>query len=156
MSRHGRIGSRFPANELNFVSNRMNLGDDILIEPEFKASKEVIVPFSVVVAQENNRGSITSAQAAGQASGPGPGPVVANDGDLLGALATTTNVVSDVANALANSPTPARRRRQPLVRVLPVLEPEPEPEPESAPAPAKRTRKRKALNGAVLAEYRFE
>jgi hypothetical protein len=61
MSRHSRIGGRFPANKLNFVSNHMNLGEDILIEPEYKAGKEVIVPFLVVVAQENNRGSLTSA-----------------------------------------------------------------------------------------------
>jgi hypothetical protein len=155
MSQHGRIGGRFPADELNSVSNHVNLGDNIPMEPEFKAGKEVIVPFSVVVARENNRGSITSAQAAGRAfgrasgrasgSGSGSRPVVANDGALLGALATATNVVSNVANALANSPTPARCRRQPPVRVPPALEPEPEPEP--APAPAKRTRKRKALDG---------
>ena len=37
------------------------------MEPEFKDGKEVIVPFSVVVAWENNRGSIISAQAAGRA-----------------------------------------------------------------------------------------
>jgi hypothetical protein len=146
MSRHSRIGGRFPADELNSVSNHVDLGDDMPMEPEFKAGKEVIVPFSVVVAQENNRGSITSAQAAGRASISRPGPVVANDGDLLGALATATNFVSNVANALANSP--ARRRRQPPVRASPVLE------PESAPAPAKRTRKRKALDGVGEVDMR--
>lgn len=50
MSRHGRINGWFPANKLNSVSNHVNLGDDIPIEPEFKAGKEVIVPLSVVVA----------------------------------------------------------------------------------------------------------
>jgi hypothetical protein len=74
MSQHGRISSRFPADELNSVGNHVNLGNDIPMEPEFKAGKEVIVPFSVVVARENNRGSITSAQAAGRASGSGSGP----------------------------------------------------------------------------------
>jgi hypothetical protein len=57
------------------------LGGSIPIEPEYKASKEVVVPLSTAVARENNRGSITSAQRAGQAtarsgpeSGPGSGP----------------------------------------------------------------------------------
>ena len=50
MSQHSRIGGRFPADELNSVSNHVNIGDDILMEPEYKAGKEVIVPFSVVVA----------------------------------------------------------------------------------------------------------
>jgi hypothetical protein len=61
MSQHGRIGGRFPVDKLNSVSSHVNLGNNILLEPEYKAGKEVIVPFSVVVAQENNRGSITSA-----------------------------------------------------------------------------------------------
>jgi hypothetical protein len=61
MSQHGRIGSRFLANKLNSVSSHMNLGNNILPKPEYKAGKEVIVPFLVVVAQENNRGSLTSA-----------------------------------------------------------------------------------------------
>jgi hypothetical protein len=39
----------------------VNIGNNIPQEPEYKASKEVIVPFLVVVAQENNQGSITSA-----------------------------------------------------------------------------------------------
>ena len=97
----------------------MNIGNDILIEPEFKDGKEVIVPFSVVVARENNRGSITSAQAAGRASGRASGQ----------------------ASRSGSGP------QQPPVRVSPVLEPEPEPEPASGPGPAKRTRKRKALDG---------
>ena len=50
MSQHSRISSRFPANKLNSIGNYMNLGDDILMEPEFKAGKEVIVPFLVVIA----------------------------------------------------------------------------------------------------------
>jgi hypothetical protein len=50
MSQHSRISSRFLANKLNFVSNYINLGDDILIEPKFKDSKEVIVLFLVIVA----------------------------------------------------------------------------------------------------------
>jgi hypothetical protein len=50
MSQHGRIRGWFPVDELNSVSNHVNLGKDILIEPKYKASKEVIVPFSVVVA----------------------------------------------------------------------------------------------------------
>jgi hypothetical protein len=74
MSQHSRISGRFPADELNSVGNHVNLGNDIPMEPEFKAGKEVIVPFSAVIARENNRGSITSAQAAGRASGSGSGP----------------------------------------------------------------------------------
>jgi hypothetical protein len=50
VSQHGRIGSRFLANKLNSVSSYVNLGNNIPLEPEYKASKEVIVPFSVVVA----------------------------------------------------------------------------------------------------------
>ena len=71
-------------------------------------------------------------------------PGVADNRDLLSALATATNVVSNVENALTNSPTPARRRQQLPIRVSLVLEPEPEP----APAPVKMTRKRKALDRA--------
>jgi len=114
----------------------MNLGDDIPLEPEYKAGKEVIVPFSVIVARENNQGSITSAQVAGRALGSQPAPVVAGDSDLLSALATATNIASNVANTLAGAPRPVRRQRQ-------VLEPEPEP------APAKRVRKRKAPKGVT-------
>ena len=50
MSQHSRISGRFPADELNSVGNYVNLSDDIPMEPEFKAGKEVIVPFSAVVA----------------------------------------------------------------------------------------------------------
>jgi len=50
MSQHGRISGRFLANKLNSVSSHVNLGNNIPLEPEYKASKEVIVPFSVVVA----------------------------------------------------------------------------------------------------------
>jgi hypothetical protein len=38
------------------------------MEPEYKAGKEVVVPFSTAVARENNQGSITSAQQAGRAT----------------------------------------------------------------------------------------
>jgi hypothetical protein len=114
MSQHGRISGRFAADELNPVNNRLDLGRDIPMEPEYQAGKEVIVPFSKVVAQENNRSSITSAQAAGRASGSGLGVglAVAGDGELIGALATATDVVLSVANALANSPV-RRQQRQP-------------------------------------------
>jgi hypothetical protein len=56
-----------------------------------------------------------------------------------------TNVVSNIANTLANSLTSVRRWRQLLVLVSPILEPE--PEPQLAPTLAKRTRKCKALEG---------
>jgi hypothetical protein len=39
----------------------VNLGDNIPLELEDEASKEAIVPFSVIIAQEKNQGSITSA-----------------------------------------------------------------------------------------------
>jgi hypothetical protein len=47
-----RISSRFPADDLNEVDNRLieTVGSSIPMEPEYRAGKEVIVPFSVVVA----------------------------------------------------------------------------------------------------------
>jgi len=59
MSWHGRIFGRFPANDLNEVDSRLieTLGSSILMEPEYKAGKEVVVPFSTAVARENNQGS---------------------------------------------------------------------------------------------------
>ena len=45
MSQRSRISGWFPANELNSVSNYVNLGDDIPIETEFKAGKELIISF---------------------------------------------------------------------------------------------------------------
>ena len=139
MSQHGRIGGRFPANELNSVSSHVNIGNNILLEPEYKAGKEVIVPFSVVVAQENNRGSITSAQAAGRASagsrtvgsrrGLRSVPAVVSDSDIVNALTTATNVASNVANAFGTQSLPGQRWRQ----------------RQPAPALAKTTKKRKAF-----------
>jgi hypothetical protein len=81
MSRHGRISGRFQGDELNEVnSNSVDiLGGDILMEPEYKAGKEVIIPLSLAVARENNRGSITSAQRAGRATAAlGSGSALAN------------------------------------------------------------------------------
>ena len=63
MSQYGRISSRWPAKELNKVSdNLINLlGLNILIEAEYKAGKEVQIQLTKAVALENNRGSITAA-----------------------------------------------------------------------------------------------
>jgi hypothetical protein len=108
------------------------------MEPEYQAGKEIIVLFSKVVAQENNRSSITSAQAAGQASGSGP--AIAGDGELISTLVTVTDVVSSVANTLANSLVrQQRRRQQPQQQVSPELPPFHKPEL------VKKTRKRKAV-----------
>jgi hypothetical protein len=136
MLQHGRISGRFAADQLNLVNNRLDLGRDILMEPEYQASKEVIVPFSKVVAQENNRSSITSAQAAGRASGlgqaSGSGLAIAGDGELISALATATDIVSSVANTLANSLVRRQRGRR-------------QPQQQVSPKPVKKTRKRKAV-----------
>jgi hypothetical protein len=125
MSRHGRISGRFQGDELNEVnSNSVGiLGGDIPMEPEYKAGKEVIIPLSLAVARDNNRGSITSAQRAGRATaglGSGSAPAIASDGDIVDAIVAATDAVSSVANALANSPVRQRRRR-------------PDPSPESSP-----------------------
>ena len=64
MSRHGRISGRWPAEELNKVSEDLIelLGGTIPMEAEYKAGKEVQVQLTKAVALENNRGSITAAQ----------------------------------------------------------------------------------------------
>ena len=130
MSQFGRISSRFPADDLNEVDNRLieTVGGSILIELEYQAGKEVIVPFSTAVARENSRGSITNAQRASRATatlGSRSRPAIVRDEELISSIATATDAVSSVADVLANSP--VRRSRQQL-------------EPE----PIKRTRKRKA------------
>jgi hypothetical protein len=58
------------------VDNRLikTLGGSIPMEPKYQAGKEVIVPFSTAVARANNRGSITNAQRARQATA-GSGPI---------------------------------------------------------------------------------
>jgi hypothetical protein len=38
---------------------------------------------------------------------------VDSDSDIVNALTTATNATSNTANALANTPLPGRRRRQP-------------------------------------------
>jgi hypothetical protein len=50
MLQHSRIFSQFAADELNPVNNHLDLGRDILMEPEYQAGKEVIVPFFKVIA----------------------------------------------------------------------------------------------------------
>ena len=129
MSQHGRISGRYPADDLNEVNKRLmeTLGGDILMEPEYRASKEVIVPLSKVVAQENNRGSITNAQRAGRA--------IASGGEVINAITTATDVVSNVANVLANSPVRQPRRRP---------QPAPVRTPRRRPDPVNKTRKRRA------------
>jgi hypothetical protein len=64
MSRHGRISGRWPAEELNRVSDDLIelLGDDIPMEAEYKGGKEVQVQLAKAVALENNRSSITTTQ----------------------------------------------------------------------------------------------
>ena len=97
MSQHGRISGRFPANDLNEVDSQLieTLGGSIPMEPEYKAGKEVVIPFSAAVARENNRGSITSAQRAGRA---------------------TAGSGSGSGSGLANSPTRQRQQQPKLVR----------------------------------------
>jgi hypothetical protein len=144
------------------------LGRDILMEPEYKAGKEVLISFSAAVTKENNRGSITAAPRRGRATlrprlRSESGSSSDLDRELDNALATAINAVSAVASALASSPpvrrveqTPARRaitqkslqlpamprRRLFLPESSPIRQPEPEPEPVRKPV--KQTRKRKA------------
>jgi hypothetical protein len=174
MSQHRRIAGRFQGDQLNKVGEDLGegevLGRDIPIEPEYKASKEVLISFSAAVAKENNRGSITAAQRRGRAT-PQPQPRLRSEsesspdlgGELDNALAAATNAVSTVASALASSPpvrqveqTPARRviaqkqlqlpamprRRLFLPESSPIRQPDPEPAPVRKPV--KQTRKRKA------------
>jgi hypothetical protein len=100
MSQHGRIGGRFQASELNSVSNR---GYDIPLEAEYISGKEVVVPLSVVVAQENNRGSISAAQAAGreratQRQRSQNTLAIVDDNDIVRALATATDAILSFAS----------------------------------------------------------
>jgi hypothetical protein len=66
MSWHRRIAGQFQGDQLNKVGEDLSegkvLGKDILIEPKYKASKEVLISFLAAVAKEINRGSITAAQ----------------------------------------------------------------------------------------------
>jgi len=50
------------------------LGNSIRTEPEKRAGKEVTITFPAVVAKENNRGSINSAQKAGRTAKTAPKP----------------------------------------------------------------------------------
>jgi len=70
MSQHSRISSRWPAKELNKVSDDLIklLGGNILIEAECKAGKEIQIQLIKAVALENNRGSITAVQKASRAT----------------------------------------------------------------------------------------
>jgi hypothetical protein len=142
MSWYRRISGRYPADDLNEVNEQLieTLGGDIPIEPEYRAGKEVIVPFSRVVAQENNRGSITNAQRARRATaGSGSELAIASGEEVVGAIATATDVVSNVANVLANSPV-----RQPRRRPQPAPARRPRQRPGPSPEPVNRTRKRRA------------
>jgi hypothetical protein len=157
MSQHSRISSRFPADDLNEVDDHLieTIGGSIPMEPEYQAGKEVLVPLSTAVAQENNCGSITNAQRARRATatsgsrlGSGSRPAIASDGELISAIATATDVVSNVTNALANSPV-RQPRRQPEP-VSPVRRPRRrlDPLPNHQPEPVKKTRKRRVVEDA--------
>jgi hypothetical protein len=67
MSQHGRISGRWPAKELNKVSDDLIelLGGNIPMEAKYKAGKEVQIQLTKAVALENNWGSISAAQKAG-------------------------------------------------------------------------------------------
>jgi hypothetical protein len=106
MSQHGRLVGRWPADELNEVDDSLDkhLGASIPMEPAYKAGKEeVTVQLAKVVAEENHRGSITTAQKAGRAT-------------AIAGRATATGAVSEVANVLASSPPLRRQERTPIQR----------------------------------------
>ena len=67
-SQHGRLAGRFQGGELNSINPSISdlLGNSIRTKPEKKAGKEVTIRFLAVVAKENNRGSINSAQKSGR------------------------------------------------------------------------------------------
>jgi hypothetical protein len=64
---------------------------------------------------------------------------IASGEDIVDAIATATDVVSNVANVLANSPV-----RQPRRRPQPALARRPRQRPDPSPEPVNRTRKRRA------------
>jgi len=70
MSQHSWISRRWPAKELNKVSDDLIklLGGNIPLEAEYKASKKVQIQLTKAVALENNRGCITAAQKASRAT----------------------------------------------------------------------------------------
>jgi hypothetical protein len=159
MSRHGRISGRWPAEELNKVGDDLIelLGGNIPMEAEYKAGKEVQIQLTKAVALENNRGSITTAQKAGQAT------------KTTGQGSRDSNLESDTeqVNALASSPLIRQPNQTPLNQVdvqnlTPRLRPRrqlftqsqssPIRQPQSRVSPdlpepelVKKTRKRKAL-----------
>ena len=130
MSQHGRVSGRWPAEELNKVSDELIdlLGGNIPMEAEYKAGKEVQIQLTKAVALENNRGSITTAQKAGRktkTTRPGSG----SESESESGLETELVDVQDSSLRL-------RPRRQPQSRVSPDL---------PAAEPVKKTRKRRAL-----------
>lgn len=66
--RHGRLSGRYQGGQLNSVDQSTTdiFGGSIRPAPEMKGGKEVTISFAKAVANENKRGSITSAQKAGR------------------------------------------------------------------------------------------
>ena len=126
MSRHGRITSRWPAEELNKVDNDLIklLGGNIPIEAEYKASKEVQIQLTKAVALENNRGSITAAQKAGRQanktmadpdSGSESETETVTETELVN---TAIDAIPTEANALESSPPVRQPNQTPLNQVV--------------------------------------
>ena len=67
MSQHGRLASWYPVDNLNQVNDNLIklVSNEILIEAEYKASKEVQIQLTKAVALEFKRGTINAAQKAG-------------------------------------------------------------------------------------------
>jgi hypothetical protein len=116
------------------------LGGFIPIEPEYRASKEVIVPLSTAVARENNRGSITNAQRARRAAA-GPGSrTTAGSGSRATAGSGSRATAGSGSRATAGSGS----RSKPAIassRLRQRLDPSPDQQPE----PIKKTQKRKVV-----------
>ena len=153
MSRHGRISRRWPAEELNKVSDDLIelLGGNIPMEAEYKSGKEVQIQLTKAVALENNRGSITAAQKAGRATktkttGPGSGDSESeSDAELVNALASLPPIRQPNQTPLnqgeVQNLTPRLRPRRQLFtqsQSSPIRQP-------AAPEPAKKNHKRKVL-----------
>jgi hypothetical protein len=134
MSQHGRVSGRWPAEELNKVSDELIdlLGGNIPMEAEYKAGKEVQIQLTKAVALKNNRGSITAVQKAGRKTKTTrlrSGSESESESESESGLETELVDVQDSSLRL-------RPRRQPQSRVSPDL---------PAAEPVKKTRKRRAL-----------
>jgi hypothetical protein len=113
MSRQGRLASWYPIDDLNQVNNDLLelVGDEILIEAEYKAGKEVQIQLTKAVALEFKRGTINAAQKAGRRSTKTTAMLESSNDDDSSNSKSDSEDSNTKETELARAP-PARPRRQ--------------------------------------------